>query len=173
MGQVSTYSSRPLGANPTLRVTFLTPFRVYYGSGERRFLGAPSISASDTGDTPPASAAFYGSGSPNTDHFPLSMYTPRRRANQVVPQSDRHPFSGSGSMDITGLPANEDYGILRTLKKKTSSIWSPHLAVDRRASRYSIWDPPSVSWSADNGLLGKRNIQVLLFIIGFIFPFGK
>lgn len=98
------------------------------------------------------------------------MQTPRRRANQVVPPPGHRPFSGSASMDITG--ANDDYRIFRTIKKKTSSIWSPHLGVDRRASRYSIWDPPSVTWSADNGIFGRRNIQVLLFIIGFVFPFG-
>ncbi len=30
-----------------------------------------------------------------------------------------------------------------------------------------------MSWSAESGILGKRNAQVLLFALGFIFPLGK
>lgn len=75
-------------------------------------------------------------------------------------------------MDISPAPQEQNYGIFRTLKQKTSSIWSPHLQPDRRATRHSVWDPPSVSWSADSGMLGKRNAQVVLFVLGFIFPFG-
>jgi hypothetical protein len=76
-------------------------------------------------------------------------------------------------VEITASPPAQDYRIFRSLKQKTSSIWSPHLQPDRRATRYSVWDPPSVSWSADSGILGKRNAQVVLFILGFIFPLGK
>jgi hypothetical protein len=77
-------------------------------------------------------------------------------------------------MEISPAPAPQghDYRVFRTLKQKTSSIWSPHLQTDRRATRYSVWDPPSVSWSADSGMLGKRNAQVVLFILGFILPLG-
>lgn len=75
-------------------------------------------------------------------------------------------------MDITPARPAHDYRVVRSLKPQTSSIWSPHLQMDRRASRYSIWDPPSVSWSADSGILGKRNVQVVLFILGFILPLG-
>jgi hypothetical protein len=35
-----------------------------------------------------------------------------------------------------------------------------------------MWDPPSVTWSADSGILGKRNAQVVLFIVGFVLPLG-
>jgi hypothetical protein len=63
-------------------------------------------------------------------------------------------------------------GIQLGVRRMTSSIWSPHLQTDRRASRMSIWQPPSVTWSADTGFFGRRNMQVLLFAIGFIFPFA-
>jgi hypothetical protein len=36
-----------------------------------------------------------------------------------------------------------------------------------------MWEPPSVNWSAESGILGRRNVQIILFIFGFIFPFGK
>ncbi|KAL1871591.1 hypothetical protein VTK73DRAFT_1981 [Phialemonium thermophilum] len=166
------HSSASSRANSFNSATIPAWAKVYYGSGERRFLAAPSISTTDAADSRPSSSAFHISGSPSAEHFPLSIYSPRRRANHVNPPTGQRPFSNSGSMDITGVPPTEDYGVFRSLRKKTSSIWSPHLRVDRRASRYSIWEPPSVTWSADSGLLGKRNAQVLLFTVGFVFPFA-
>ncbi|KAK0711164.1 hypothetical protein B0H67DRAFT_277436 [Lasiosphaeris hirsuta] len=141
--------------------------RVYYGSGERRFIGAPSfVSLSETGDSRPGSSALPGGESPNGDHFPMNIYSSRRRAREVRHQQ-------SASLEISQAPPlGHDYGVIRTLKRKTSSIWSPHLRMDRRSRRYSVWDPPSVSWSADTGIMGKRNAQVVLFILGFIFPFA-
>jgi hypothetical protein len=77
--------------------------------------------------------------------------------------------------DIDVIPQNEDQwsaGIVQTIRRKTSSIWSPHLRPDRRSRRYSVWEPPSVNWSEDSGILGKRNAQVVLFVVGFLFPFA-
>lgn len=144
--------------------------KLYYGSGERRYLGAPSISTSESGSR--AGSIFRG-GSPANDHFPLNIYSSRKRAREVQPAGQR-PFSDSASMDIAPYQPHEGYQqISRGMKKKTSSIWSPHLRMDRRASRYSIWEPPSVNWSAESGMWGRRNIQVVMFIAGFVFPFGK
>ncbi|KAK4242591.1 hypothetical protein C8A03DRAFT_29185 [Achaetomium macrosporum] len=152
--------------------------RVYYGSGERRFLGRrPSfLTVSETSDSRPPSSGFLGSESPNSDNFnfPQAIFSPRRRAREVQPAADQRPAPDQASMEIlpAPLPAQpaQDHRVFRSLREKTSSIWSPHLQPDRRASRYSVWDPPSVSWSADSGILGKRNIQVILFILGFVFP---
>lgn len=63
--------------------------------------------------------------------------------------------------------------VARRIKRQTSSIWSPHLDYDRRASRYSIWEPPSATWSEEAGIISRRNMQVILFIIGFVFPIGE
>lgn len=143
--------------------------KLYYGSGERRYLGAPSISTSESGSR--AGSIFRG-GSPANDHFPLNIYSSRKRAREVQPGGQR-PFSDSASMDIAPYQPHEGYHqISRGMKKKTSSIWSPHLRMDRRASRYSIWEPPSVNWSAESGMWGRRNIQVVMFIVGFVFPFA-
>jgi hypothetical protein len=149
--------------------------RVYYGSGERRFLGRrPSfLTISENGDSRPSSSGFPGSESPNTDQFPQAIFSPRKRAREVQPTHGQYLSPGQASVEITASPPAQDYRIFRSLKQKTSSIWSPHLQPDRRATRYSVWDPPSVSWSADSGILGKRNAQVVLFILGFIFPLGK
>ncbi|KAK4147035.1 uncharacterized protein C8A04DRAFT_34580 [Dichotomopilus funicola] len=158
--------------------------QVYYGSGEHRFLGRrPSfLTVSENGtDSRPPSSGMRGSESPNSGdfNFPQTLFSPRKRAREVQP-NNAVPAPDQGSMEIAQVPPSrngsrrgyQDYHVFRTLKQKTSSIWSPHLQPDRRTTRYSVWDPPSVSWSADSGLLGKRNAQVLLFILGFVFPFA-
>ena len=132
------------------------------------------MTLSDAGDSRPSTSANPNSDSPSTDHFPLNIYSPRRRAREVRPQPSERPFSDSADIEITPAPPlGPDYGVFRSIRRKTSSVWSPHLQMDRRATRYSVWDAPSVSWSADTGILGKRNAQVVLFILGFIFPFGR
>jgi len=132
------------------------------------------MTLSENGESRPGSSAHPGGDSPSADHFPLNIYSPRRRAKEVRPYPGERPFSDSADIEISQAPPlGYDYGAFRSLRRKTSSIWSPHLRQDRRASRYSIWDPPSVSWSADTGILGKRNAQVVLFIAGFLFPLGK
>lgn len=82
-----------------------------------------------------------------------------------------HHASDAGSTDISPAPVSS-FPLRAALRKQTSSIWSPHLARDQRASGYSMWDPPSVSWSAESGILGRRNVQVVLFIAGFVLPFA-
>ncbi|KAK1751650.1 hypothetical protein QBC47DRAFT_307235 [Echria macrotheca] len=178
--QSSNSSSRGLHSSGSSRANSLTSTlpawaRVYYGSGERRWLGAPSfMTVSEAGDSRPGSSANpNGESSPSTDRFPLHLYSRRKRAREIQPPRGERPFSDQASLEISQAPPlGPDYGAFRSLRRKTSSIWSPHLRMDRRASRYSVWDPPSVSWSADSGLLGKRNAQVMLFIAGFIFPFA-
>ena len=141
--------------------------RLYYGSGERRFLAARSSDSmfSEYQDSRPQSS--FRSRSPSTEHFPPNIYSQRRRPREV---GGHQPRSSSGSLGIAQIPA---LGMGMGLRKKTSSVWSPHLRQDQRASRYSIWEPPSMSWSSDSGLLGKRNLQVLMFVVGFAFPFGE
>ncbi|KAL2258751.1 hypothetical protein VTK26DRAFT_7812 [Humicola hyalothermophila] len=170
--------SRHYHSNSSSRANSLTSSfpawaQVYYGSGERRFLGRrPSfMTISESADSRPGSASFMTNESPNTDQFPQAIYSPRKRPREVQPTMAQQQLSpNQAAMEIAQAPPAQEHGIFRTLKEKTSSIWSPHLQPDRRASRYSVWEPPSVSWSADTGVLGRRNSQVLLFIIGFIFP---
>ncbi|KAJ5962457.1 hypothetical protein N7501_007398 [Penicillium viridicatum] len=49
--------------------------------------------------------------------------------------------------------------------------WSPHLVPDRRVLQHSTsrWRPPSLD-SRYEPVLGRRNIQVYSFCVGFIFP---
>jgi hypothetical protein len=168
------YPSVPCDLSPNksdLYKLTMSIYRLYYGSGERRFLAVASSESmhSQFSDSRPPSSL--QSGSPSVEHLPLNLYSSRRRPRGVNPQGIR-PISDSGSLEIAQFHGNYDFRILPGLRKQTSSIWSPHLRHDRRASRYSIWEPPSISWSAESGLLGRRNIQIVLFIAGFLVPFG-
>lgn len=67
----------------------------------------------------------------------------------------------------------EHIGIRRSIRRMTSSIWSPHLQTDRRAATFSIWmPPPTITWGPDQGPFDRRNIQVIMFALGWIFPFA-
>jgi len=167
----STTSSR---ANSLLSNTIPAWAKLYYGSGERRFLGVGAPGSSTEGSD--SRTHSFRSGSPNTDNFPLSIYSPRRRPREVNTHGRR---SNRGSMEITPAPQLGSDGQLiqdpYTRRFRTwsmSSIWSPHLQFDRRANRHSVWGPPSVNWSTE-GAFGRRNVQVVMFIVGWIFPFGK
>jgi hypothetical protein len=169
-------TSSSMRANSMLASTIPTWARLYYGSGERRYLGTLGAPGSSTEGTDSRASSFR-SGSPNTDHFPLSIYSPRRRPRQLDPGAGS---SGNrGSLEITPAPLGSDGQIINdpyTRRFRTwsmSSIWSPHLRMDRRATRHSVWDPPSVNWSTEGGWFGRRNVQIVMFVLGFIFPFGK
>jgi hypothetical protein len=158
-------------ANSLLGNTIPTWARLYYGSGERRYLEAPLNSAEGTDSHPNSS---FHSSSPDTANFPLSIYSPRRRPREVdsrvrISQYSRH------SMDITPAdpPLSGSALIEHSFKhriRKSSSVWSPHLALDKRMSRrQSVWEAPSVDWS-QAGFSSRRNIQIIMFILGFIMP---
>ncbi|KAI0480798.1 hypothetical protein GGR56DRAFT_290636 [Xylariaceae sp. FL0804] len=137
--------------------------RLYYGSGERRWLAAPSI-RSDADSRP--GSPWAPSVTPSHDQFEQNIRNPRKRPKEMPPHG-RRPTS----MEITPLGMDD---MPRGPRKMTSSIWSPHLRTDRRRTshRYSMFAPPSIAWSAGSGLLGKRNIQVALFVLGFGIPFA-
>lgn len=148
--------------------------KLYYGSGERRFLRSASISSMSDLSSRPGSVMHHSS-SPTSDHFPLGIYSQRRRPRQMGPGEGAQQRSTPGSMDIQPVSAEDDaeFGFRRSIRRMTSSVWSPHLRRDVRAqNHYSIWDTPSVAWSAESGMFGRRNVQVVLFVAGFIFPFA-
>ncbi|KAJ3499629.1 hypothetical protein NLG97_g181 [Lecanicillium saksenae] len=134
--------------------------RLYYGSGERRFLthqaSRDSIRSSNTGS-----------------HTGSSV--PRRSRSQerfgILPQRPQDPPPATdGVPPVTVKRSYPDLTWARTLKKQTSSLWSPHLRRDKRASTYGIWDPPSNALSVEGCITAKRNVQVVLFMSGFLFP---
>lgn len=173
---LSTASSR---ANSILYSTIPAWARLYYGSGERRYLGAlGSLSFTESSVSRASSfrASSFRSGSPNTDHFPAVIYSPRRRPRETNP---RVGPPSRGSSEITPAPqlASNERSVSVPCPRRyrtwsMSSIWSPHLRHDRRAIRHSVWVPPSLNWSTEGSWFGRRNRQIVMFVAGFIFPFG-
>ena len=83
-------------------------------------------------------------------------------------------------MEITAAPLRGEDGRVferhpesRLRTWSMSSVWSPHLRLDRRAMRKSVWEPPSVNWSTEGSWFGRRNVQIIMFIAGFLIPFCK
>ncbi|KAJ5033519.1 uncharacterized protein L3040_008634 [Drepanopeziza brunnea f. sp. 'multigermtubi'] len=158
----STTSSR---SNSLLPHTIPTWAKLYYGSGERHQLGAPGTPV-QRGHSRFNSLR---SGSGTTGNSQLSISSPRRRYRDGESQ---------GSLDITPVPQQDtnrrthDPSTSRHRTWSMSSMWSPHLRLDKRAKHRSAWNPPSVNWSAESGKLGRRNMQLLMFIAGFVFPFA-
>lgn len=178
-GRYSYSSSRPGSQNrPLSRASRTTSLlqksvpewaRIYYGSGERKYLAAPGSSTEGSDSRPQSSMR---SGSPDTSNFPLSIYSPRRRPREAGGLDGRN----RDSVAIDQIqPASRRSSVIVEFKKRwtqTSSVWSPHLQTDRRAARMTIWAAPSVTWSTEGNMFGRRNVQVIMFVFGFIFPFG-
>ncbi|KAI0395370.1 hypothetical protein F5Y17DRAFT_205468 [Xylariaceae sp. FL0594] len=142
--------------------------RFYYGSGENRWFSSPSI-ISEVDDNPPL-----GSHMPS---HPLSRELSAQDVIQnprVRPREGRteQPQPSQETQQAASETSQGGVGSVRRPRKMTSSVWSPHLRLDNRASRYSLWEPPSVTWSAESSVFGRRNIQVVLFVLGFIAPFA-
>ncbi|KAI2642779.1 hypothetical protein GGS21DRAFT_192317 [Xylaria nigripes] len=135
--------------------------KLYYGSGERRWL-APRSAISLDDDREPITSWTPEGTSPSQSQQDLSI-PPQQ------PRRSRRNSPLANSPEITPVVTAE---IPQNPKKKTSSIWSPHLGLDRRLSPYDMWHPPKITWSADNSTFGRRNIQVMLFVLGFVFLFA-
>lgn len=166
---LSSYASdRSLRSTASFNAAVPAWAKVYYGSGERKWLAAqPSMESMYDSD-------FYESDhhepqlsrSPSQDANATNIRIPRRRPREAFPRQ----HSNAGSMDISAVPAHPVLAVVRNIKKQTSSIWSPHLARDRRPFQHSIWQPPASEWEARSELTGRRNAQVTMFVVGFIFP---
>ncbi|RCI10982.1 hypothetical protein L249_5358 [Ophiocordyceps polyrhachis-furcata BCC 54312] len=148
--------------------------KLYYGSGERRFLASALSSESLLSEYNfhgRSRASSFLSRSPSAERYPAVIQSPRRRPLQAMPSQRRCDTAerGDDADEILESPTNT-FWPGRRLREQTSSIWSPHLRRDRRAYGYKIWDAPSTVWSANEPLLSRRRLQPTLFGVGFVFP---
>lgn len=137
--------------------------RLYYGSGERRFL-THQISRDSIRSAITDSQA--GSSLQRRSHSVERFGIFAQRQHEAFPPAD-------GCSPIAVKRSYPDLAWARTLKKQTSSLWSPHLRRDIRESTYGIWDPPAGALSVEGCITARRNVQVMLFMSGFLFPIGK
>ena len=72
-------------------------------------------------------------------------------------------------------PSQLDMAEIRGPPLQRTPSWSPHLWHDRSSlgRRRTLFIVPSVDERAEGRALNKRNIQIVLFAIGYIFPLGK
>lgn len=121
------------------------------------------------------------SGSPDSSNFPLAIYSPRKRPRQNNQSPRRPPPHPRGSMEISPLPELGNGDVLiydnsfRRQFRPSSSILSPHLKRDKRATRGSKFfsEPASVNWSTGGSMFSScRGRLIVMFIAGFIFPAG-
>ena len=176
-GLFSISSDRSLHSPSSSRANSLTSLslslpgwaRLYYGSGERKLLTFASESnLSEASEGRPGSP--YLSGSPEVEHLASPIHNQLHRPRKASQRSN----SAASHQDSSPNPEELQDGLrVGFVRRQTSSVWSPHLRQDRRASRYSNWEPPLETWSSNGPLLERRNIQVALFTVGFIFPLGK
>lgn len=84
----------------------------------------------------------------NRDSMAITPATPITQNNQVL-------------AEVEGSP-----------RRKFSPSWSPHLWHDRRSAfkRRTIYIEPTLDEVAEGQALGRRNVQVWMFALGFIIP---
>lgn len=157
--------------------TFPSWARVYYGSGEHRPLSAgPSVSDFGQSDDRMSVGSRPNSvfrRSPTGASMLDTVLNARRRPKEMQ-EATSHSFTNATVLEAGEAGVLQDYRRHAPgLRKITSSVWSPHLQIDRRATRFSAWEPPSVTWTNNtNSNFDRRNLQVICFILGFILPFG-
>ena len=157
--------------------------RRYYSRGERDPIAVvPSTAGTDSTpslDPTDSRQSMARSFSPSTNEYaPTGIFLPRRRPHEAPespsrlnwplpqqPQSGDEEESDEGEIEVRGPPA----------ATRVPSNWAPRLARDRRsgAVRRSLWSPPSFNEKTDEPIVSRRNAQLIMFCVGFVFPFGK
>lgn len=143
-------------------------FRTYYGRGGRSSL-LPQNYSTDNLDSGLSNAPYTMTG-PSQSESSLGISRPSTR-----PQ--RYGHSRNDSMPITRILPNEINLVEvrgATRAAKASDIWSPHLWRDRNKldRRRSLFIAPSLDHESVGKGPNRRNMQVVVFCIGFIFPLG-
>ncbi|KAL8734491.1 MAG: hypothetical protein Q9166_001391 [cf. Caloplaca sp. 2 TL-2023] len=100
----------------------------------------------------------------------LGVHRTRQRSNVSTQNQDVRDSMAIGPAQPDGVVLVEVRGQPR---QPISQVWSPHLWRDRRNAvrGRSVFKAPSLDEHAE-GPFGPRNVQVLLFPLGFIFPLG-
>ncbi len=141
--------------------------RVYYRRGERISIG-PSDSES-SGSVRLGTSHSGRSHTPSESNYPFGIYRPRNR-----PYNNRTSQQDNISLVDEIQPIGGDVYILGPDMRPLSGWSTPHLGHDQRGRMlYSAWQAPSFDSDLNTSLFGRRNRQILLFCLGFIFPLGK
>jgi hypothetical protein len=163
-------SSRP-GSSQSDLATFVASTipawaRVYYRRGERSSLGAPESTTEGSESIRVPTAQSGRTNTPSDGNFPLSIYRPRNRPFQRM----SHPET----MSMSDGPIEQEVYVIGPPRRLMGELFTPRLRQDRRSqARLSAWQAPSFDDSLGTLFFSRQNRQILLFCLGFIFPFGK
>lgn len=149
-------------------IWILTATRVYYSHGERTSLGAPDSTSESTESFRVPTATSGRSQTPSETNFPLSIYRPRNRPHNRMSNAD--------TISISEAPVDQDQQlyVVGPPRRPVSEVFTPRLRQDRRSqARLSAWKAPSFDDSLGTLFFSRQNRQILLFCLGFIFPFGE
>lgn len=110
--------------------------------------------------------------STSTDNISLNIFRPRNRNNRETNGQPRRDSLAIGPVRPRELNLAEIRGLPR---RRISPDRSPHLWHDRTSlgRRRTIFQAPSIDEQAEGKALSKRNAQIILFVLGFIFPPGR
>ena len=136
--------------------------RIYYAQ-EGRNLRPVTASEPTESSRPPTHES--------QNSFPYGIFRSRTRPREINTAS-----SNRDSMAITSIPNPEIAVEVRgSPRRKFSPSWSPHLWHDRRsaANRRTIFIAPSLDEAAEGRALTRRNVQIWLFVLGFVFAPGQ
>ena len=107
----------------------------------------------------------------NSTDLSGGLSRPRSRPHRIpVPERGHHSMAvnpAEGGPVVVGMHGQP--------QRRPSQLWSPHLWHDGRCigKRRSMFIAPSIDEQVKGTGMRRRNAQVWLFTLGFIFPFGK
>ncbi|CCU77331.1 hypothetical protein BGHDH14_bghG003577000001001 [Blumeria hordei DH14] len=164
----SSASTRSSGLNLSLIPAWA---RLYYGSGESRLL----CSSTNMNGALDSRTNSLQASSPSSQFFSSNIYSPRNRQHESdqlrevsLDMNSEQNYSNAGSDERSSRGSTKE----RTGKEWIKNgLWSPHLRPDRLLKRSHFWDPPSLDFASDESLFGRRKIQIVMFILGFLVPF--
>ena len=109
--------------------------------------------------------------STSIDNISINIFRPRTRNNQEINRQSRQDSAVNGPTRPQELNLAEIRGAPR---RRISPSWSPHLWHDRTSlgRRRTIFQAPSIDEEAEGNSPNRRNAQIWLFAIGFIFAPG-
>ena len=115
---------------------------------------------------------------PQTHESQSSIFRPRTRRKESQRQNrDSLAITPADPVNSSNPTRTEGVEIRGSPRRTTGQAWSPRLWHDRRSAvkRRTIFKEPSLNEAAAGRVLSpsRRNAQVYLFAIGFIFPLGK
>ena len=185
--------ARPSSRGSFFRDSIPAWARTYYGRGARHSLLPQNYSTDNIQDIGPSRGYYnsedrddrrYSTGHHTTD-YSTGAYTSDPSASQtsfIIEQPRTRPHdhhlghSRNDSVPITRIRPSEInlIEVRGAPRAKVSQSWSPHLWQHRSSipKRRSLFIAPAIDRDVVSKTPKRRNIQVVLFTVGFVFPIG-